>query len=511
MTNLPSPLERTGSLFGGLRADFRRRMPAFASDFADGVNPSVFAAVLFLFFACLAPGVAFGGLMSVATQGDIGVVEMLVATAGCGVIYALTSAQPLTILGGTGPLLIFTQLLYGMCQSLHVPFLPTYAWVGLWSALWVVVMVATDASSLLKYFTRFTDETFGALISIIFVVQALTSVFGMFNNPEHEHSTALFSVLLALTTYVIARRLVESRRGPYLRRTLRELFADFGPAIAVIAVTFGRRLLPDVSVPALRMPMTFATTSGRPWLVDLFGVPQWIWFAAAVPGFLVALLVYLDQNITVRLVNSPQHKLKKGVGYHQDLFVTAILLAVCSMFGLPWLVAATVRSLSHVRALAKYEDNAQGESVIVGIRENRLSGLLIHVLVGCSLLVTGLMRQVPMAVVYGLFLYMGISSMRGNQFFERLRLWVMDPNKMPDTHYMRQVPTGVIHRYTLAQGLALTVMWVVKSSALGILFPLLIALLVPLRNLLGKLLGKEHVETLDHEEEPGEEEDRNTE
>ena len=70
------------------------------------------ASSLFLFFACLAPAVAFGGLMSVATGGAIGTTEMLFATALCGATYALTAGQPLVIVGSTGPALAFTALIH---------------------------------------------------------------------------------------------------------------------------------------------------------------------------------------------------------------------------------------------------------------------------------------------------------------------------------------------------------------------------------------------------------------
>ena len=65
---------------------------------------------LFLFFACLAPAIIFGGLMFSKTGGDIGAVEMIVATAFCGLVFAVFAGQPLIILGGTGPMLIQTVL-----------------------------------------------------------------------------------------------------------------------------------------------------------------------------------------------------------------------------------------------------------------------------------------------------------------------------------------------------------------------------------------------------------------
>lgn len=39
-------------------------------------------------------------------------------------------------------------------------------------------------------------------------------------------------------------------------------------------------------------------------------------WAAFVPALMSSVLLFMDQNITVRLVNSPAHKLKKGYGLH---------------------------------------------------------------------------------------------------------------------------------------------------------------------------------------------------
>lgn len=43
----------------------------YGSDFKDGANLKGLAASFFLFFACLAPAVAFGGLLGKATQGQV--------------------------------------------------------------------------------------------------------------------------------------------------------------------------------------------------------------------------------------------------------------------------------------------------------------------------------------------------------------------------------------------------------------------------------------------------------
>ncbi|CAM9730775.1 unnamed protein product [Chrysoparadoxa australica] len=64
--------------------------------------------------------------------------------------------------------------------------------------------------------------------------------------------------------------------------------------------------------------------------------------------------------------------MKKGHGYHLDMAALSLLIASSSVLGLPWLVAATVRSLAHVKALAKFEAS-EGKEEITGITEQRVS------------------------------------------------------------------------------------------------------------------------------------------
>lgn len=503
-------LAYTGRIGGGLRRDLARRWPHYLSDFRDAFHAKCLGSTLFLFFACLAPAVTFGGVMAVQTDGHIGAVEMIVASAICGVVFALISGQPLVILGGTGPLLVFTAILYRLCSDLELSFLPSYAWVGLWSAGFLLILAVTDASCLMRYFTRFTDEIFAALISIIFIYEAIKSLVHIFEDLDVKmhHDTALLSLLLALGTFYIAMSLSRFRRSSYLRPNIREFLADFGPAIALAAMTIVASRLQEVFLDVLPTPETFGTTNGRSWGVDLAGIPVWARFAAAGPAALVTVLVFLDQNITARIVNTPDHQLHKGEAYHLDLGVVGLLMAFCSLFGLPWLVAATVRSLNHVRSLATVEEvvSPSGETRerVVHVRENRVTGLTIHLLIGLSLLFLPQLKQIPMAVLYGLFLFMGIVSMSGNQLFERIGLWVKDPTLYPTTHYIRRVPNWTIHAFTALQVLCLGILWVVKSSALGILFPVFIALLVPVRILAGRWFTAEHLAALDGEEEPSE-------
>lgn len=46
-------------------------------------------------------------------------------------------------------------------------------WIGLHSCLQCFVLVLTDASYIIKYMTRFTEEGFSSLISFIFISDAI--------------------------------------------------------------------------------------------------------------------------------------------------------------------------------------------------------------------------------------------------------------------------------------------------------------------------------------------------
>jgi hypothetical protein len=326
----------------------------------------------------------------------------------------------------------------------------------------------------------------------------------LFGTDAVASDTALLSLVLAWGTFYLAASLFHFRRSRYLSPSARNFFADFGPTIALLLMSVIAYALDEVRLHPLDVPETFGTTSGRPWRVDLFGIPGWARWAAAGPAAFVAVLIFLDQNITSHIVNGRRHKLTKPGGYHLDLLLVGSMVAVCSLFGLPWLVAATVRSLNHLRSLATTEQAAPthlgeaGERVL-HVVETRLTGFAVHLAMGASLLFLEYLKLVPMAILYGLFLYMGVMSMRGNEFFARVLLFVTEPSLYPPSHYVRKVPRRVLHRFTVLQALCLAALWTVKASAVAILFPVFIALMVPLRRVAGRWFTKEHLAALDSE------------
>lgn len=70
--------------------------------------------------------------------------------------------------------------------------------IGLWTSFLCILLVATDASSLVCYITRFTEEAFAALICIIFIYEALEKLFQLgktyaFNMHSDLNKLTLYS------------------------------------------------------------------------------------------------------------------------------------------------------------------------------------------------------------------------------------------------------------------------------------------------------------------------------
>ena len=122
------------------------------------------------------------------------------------------------------------------------------------------------------------------------------------------------------------------------------------------------------------------------------------------------------------------------------------------------------------------------------------------------------LQFIPMPVLYGVFLYMGASSLRGIQvspdtaccffyfyffirrtnpekiqeylpperlsvtvqFFDRLRLFCTPAKHQPDFIYLRHVPLRKVHLFTIIQLSCLALLWIIKTSKAAIVFPMMV-------------------------------------
>ncbi|XP_036394813.1 sodium bicarbonate cotransporter 3 [Megalops cyprinoides] len=561
-------LQRTGRIFGGLVMDVRRKAPFYWSDIRDALSLQCLASILFLYCACMSPVITFGGLLGEATKGNISAIESLFGASLTGVAFSLFAGQPLTILGSTGPVLVFEKILFKFCKDYGLSYLSLRTSIGLWTAFLCLVLVATDASSLVCYITRFTEEAFASLICIIFIYEALEKLFQLGElfpiNMQNELDNLTFytcqcsppanattetlrrwnhtgftpdsipwsdlnmtmcrklhgefvgpacgdhgpyipdvlfwSVILFFTTFFLSSFLKQFKTKRYFPTKVRSTISDFAVFLTIMIMVMIDYLV-GIPSPKLRVPDRFEPTSkNRGWLIDPLGEnPWWTLLAAAIPALLCTILIFMDQQITAVIINRKEHKLKKGCGYHLDLLVVSVMLGVCSVMGLPWFVAATVLSITHVNSL-KLESacSAPGEQPkFLGIREQRVTGLMIFVLMGLSVFMTSVLKFIPMPVLYGVFLYMGVSSLKGIQFFDRIKLFGMPAKHQPDLIYLRYVPLWKVHIFTIVQLSCLVLLWVIKASAAAVVFPMMVLALVFVRKMLDFCFTKRELSWLD--------------
>ncbi|XP_053266536.1 sodium bicarbonate cotransporter 3 isoform X3 [Podarcis raffonei] len=561
-------LQRTGRLFGGLILDIKRKAPFFLSDFKDALSLQCLASILFLYCACMSPVITFGGLLGEATEGRISAIESLFGASLTGIAYSLFAGQPLTILGSTGPVLVFEKILFKFCKDYGLSYLSLRTSIGLWTAFLCILLVATDASSLVCYITRFTEEAFAALICIIFIYEALEKLFQLgemyeFNRDNDLNKLTLYScvcaeppdptnetvaqwmtanksvdtipwsnltvkqctdlhgvfvgsacghhgpyfpdvlfwsVILFFTTFFLSSFLKQFKTKRYFPTKVRSTISDFAVFLTIVIMVLIDYLV-GVPSPKLHVPEKFEPTrSDRGWLIDPLGPnPWWTLVIAAVPALLCTILIFMDQQITAVIINRKEHKLKKGGGYHLDLLMVGMMLGICSIMGLPWFVAATVLSISHVNSLkVESECSAPGEQPkFLGIREQRVTGLMIFVLMGLSVFMTSVLKFIPMPVLYGVFLYMGASSLKGIQFFDRIKLFGMPAKHQPDLIYLRYVPLWKVHVFTVVQLTCLVLLWAIKASAAAVVFPMMVLALVFIRKLLDLCFTKRELSWLD--------------
>nr|XP_033801804.1 anion exchange protein 3 isoform X2 [Geotrypetes seraphini] len=514
------PLKRTGLLFGGLLQDIKRRYPKYLSDVTDGLNSQCLAAVLFIYFAALSPAITFGGLLGEKTDGLMGVSELLVSTSVLGIIFSLLAAQPLLIIGFSGPLMVFEEAFYKFCQSQGMEYLTGRVWIGLWLFIFIFIMVAAEGSFLVRYISPFTQEIFAFLISLIFIYETFYKLYKVFqehplrksypldllsegnssSTAAEENSTgmkmqpntALLSLILMLGTFFIAFFLRRFRNSRFLGGKARRIIGDFGIPISTLVMVLLDYVIKDTYTQKLNVPSGLSVTAPqkRGWFIHPLGTrktfPIWMMFASAIPALLVCILIFMETQITTLIVSKKERKLVKGSGFHLDLLLIGALGGICSLFGLPWLTATTVRSVTHVNALTVMNKAiAPGEKPkIEEVKEQRLTGVFTSVLVGLSIVMGSVLRRIPLAVLFGIFLYMGITSLSGIQICERMLLIFMPSKHHPDHIYVLKVKTWRMNLFTCIQLACIMILWVVKSTVASLAFPFLLILTVPLRRFL---------------------------
>ncbi|XP_066367113.1 boron transporter 4-like [Miscanthus floridulus] len=141
----------------------------------------------------------------------------------------------------------------------------------------------------------------------------------------------------------------------------------------------------------------------------------------------------------------------------------------------------------------------------VRVNEQRVSNLLQSLLIAGCIGITPLIQRIPTSVLWGYFAYMSIDSLPGNQFWERIQLLFITPQRrykvLEGAHasFMESVPFNTICAFTLFQLIYLLIVFgMTWIPVAGILFPLLFFFLIVIRqHLIPKYFDLRHLRELD--------------
>jgi len=471
-----------------MRNDILRRRKHYVSDWTDAFKKKrqVIPAVLFLYFACLAPAVSFGTISSEITNGSMGVVEFLLGSGFAGMLYSVFCGQPMAFLAPTGLTLAFISGLFRFCTLRGLPFFPVYAWVGLWTSSFMTLLGISGASKLIRFCTRFTDEVFNGMLSVNFLYEALSSLRRNFVNADPMNLTMPFVALsMALGTFFGTMKVVKFEATKFFNSNVRKIIKNFGPVSMILLFTL-LNLMPwaqKFHVPTLSVPDHFQLAGGRTFLVGLKDVPVNIRLLCAFPAVLLTCLFFMDQNISVRLVNNPDNKLKKGAAYNLDMVALGIITGVLSILGLPWMCGATVQSMNHVRAMAETKLNEETNQMeITEVTETRLTGFIIHAMLASTVLLLPLIKRIPIPVVSGVFLFLGRKLMIGNTFFMRIPDGFAEKSRLSIKNPIQLLGRKKMNVYTGVQVLCLLGLFGFKQiPSITIFFPVMIGVLMSIR------------------------------
>ncbi|XP_026772500.3 solute carrier family 4 member 1a (Diego blood group) [Pangasianodon hypophthalmus] len=516
------PLARTGYPFGGMVKDIKRRYRHYLSDFIDAINPQVLSAIIFIYFAALSPAITFGGLLADKTNKWMGVPELMISTSIQGIIFCLFAAQPVLVIGFSGPLLVFEEAFYNFCNSQGYEYIVGRVWVGMWLIIIVLIVVAAEASFLVRFISRFTQEIFSILISLIFIYETFFKLYKIFKDyplkntsvanstngstaQDHYPNTALLSMCLMLGCFFIAYFFRRFKNSIFLPGPIRRMIGDFGVPIALLLMVVVDVSIKDVYTQKLQVPkgLNVSKPEERGWIINPMGLketfPTWLIFACAIPALLVFILIFLESQITTLIVSKPERKMVKGSGFHLDLLLIVMMGGIASIFGFPWLSATTVRSVTHANALTVMSKGPKPE--ITKVLEQRVSGIIVATLVGASIFMEPVLTLIPMSALFGIFLYMGVTSLSGVQLWDRIQLLIVPKKYHPSLPYATRVKTWRMHLFTLIQLVCLGILWAVKSTEASLALPFVLILTVPLRIFMsGRLFTTTEMKCLDSDD-----------
>ncbi|GAB7338502.1 hypothetical protein MBLNU457_5253t1 [Dothideomycetes sp. NU457] len=489
--------------FRGMYWDVRRRAPWYLTDWADGLRYRTFAGTVRIFFVNLLPALAFILDMERRTNGYFGVNEALFSSALAAIVFSLTSAQPLTVVGITGLISLFNYTIYdiAVAQGIGNLYPQFLVWVSIWAAIFHWIFAICNLSDYMRYITDFSSNAFGMYVGIIYMEKGVQELIAQF--PESTPAGGFLSIVVALCYWFTVYMLELMPNTTVFTPTIRKFLSDYAYPICTIWWT-GFVYIPgtirNANVPKLPISRAFHPTARTDWFIHFWNIPvKWVFVALPI-GFLLTLLFYYDHNISSITAQARQFPLKKPAGFHWDFFLLGITCFVGGILGLPLPNGLVPQAPVHTDSLTNYKDKLivtyerddntdemterhKKEIVAESVEEQRVS----HFLMGLALvgMMTGplliVLHQIPRCLLCGVFFVVGWGSIEGNGMTLSAIYILTETRFMDPSHPMLKVRKWKVALFLLGQILGVGFSVAISQTIGAIGFPVIIIALIPLR------------------------------
>ncbi|ORY03560.1 HCO3 transporter family-domain-containing protein [Clohesyomyces aquaticus] len=479
-------------LFRGMINDLRRRAPFYWSDWTDAWDYRVVPATVYMYFANILPALAFSLDMFAKTDQSFGVNEVLLASVLAAVVFSIFAAQPLVIVGVTGPITVFNYTVYDIITPRGTNYFAFMCWIGLWSLVMHWILAITNACNGLKYVTRFSCDIFGFYVAFIYLqkgIQVLTRQW------EVNDASAYLSIAIALLVLMAAYICGVIGHSSLFQRHIRKFIEDYGTPLTVIFFTGFAHIGKMKNIELLTLPTSraFFPTTDRGWFIHFWDISVGDIFLAIPFAVLLTILFWFDHNVSSLIAQGTEFPLRKPAGFHWDIFLLGLTTGIAGLLGIPFpngLIPQApfhTTSLCVTRTISNSDDETnKGNTrrVVDHVVEQRVSnlaqGLLtLGTMTGPLLIVIHL---IPQAVLAGLFFVMGVQALEGNGITLKMIFLAKDRHLTPRSDPLMRIDRRIaIWAFIALELVGFGATFAITQTIAAIGFPVFILLYIPLR------------------------------
>ncbi|VDD79139.1 unnamed protein product [Mesocestoides corti] len=366
---------------------FASRLP---SDYTDAFTKdnvgTMLSSILFIYFVVFGPAITFGTLMINEVHPNYAISLNIFATGIFTVLYSLLAGQPLGSIGPSGPGFILETVIALVSSEALITF-----------------AVPQDVS--IPVNVNDTEELQSALQS---------------NQTASKAAANLFLATCMLIFSILINKL---KRSHFFRRKFRYWIGAFNVPLGIVFVTLVEyTFFSSYNVQKLDIPAA-SENDPNEW-VNVIDISKVINFTQPSPavlhglalllGFFFALLVFTETALNS--VTALKPKAKKPSPFVMDHVLTVVLFPLISCtLGWPFMSGVPVRTIANTMALVKVDPHPPPgkPAEIISLVEQRVSVLIVGVLVTFSVYLGDILRLIPVAALYGMFIYLGLCGLRG--------------------------------------------------------------------------------------------------